>query len=66
MPRPLVDAFFHLAEEHATSAVKRIREAEVRIHKIAKYVQPKSVKPMETSLTMATIDGSISPKSSNR
>jgi len=66
MPRPLVDAFFELAEKHATSATERIREAEVRIHKIAKYIQPKSVKPMEASLTIATIDGSISPKSSNR
>jgi hypothetical protein len=66
MPRPLVDAFFQLAEEHATNALKRIREAEVRIQKIAKYIQSKPVEPIDASLTIATIDGSISPRSSNR
>jgi len=66
MPRPLVDTFFQLAEEHATNTLKKIRDAEVRIHKIAKYIESKPVKPVETSLTIATVDGSISPKSSNR
>lgn len=66
MPRPLVDAFFKLAEEHAIYALKRIKESEARIHKIAKYIQPKPVKPVEATKTIATVDGSISPKSSNR
>ncbi|MGQ9469394.1 MAG: DNA double-strand break repair nuclease NurA [Nitrososphaerales archaeon] len=66
MPRPLIDAFFQLAEEHATSTVKRIREAEKRIHSIAKFIQPKSVTPTKASITVATVDGSKSPKSSDR
>ncbi|MEM3437395.1 MAG: DNA double-strand break repair nuclease NurA [Nitrososphaerales archaeon] len=66
MPRPLVDTFFQLAEEHAINALKRIKESEARIHKIAEYIQLKTVKPKEASLTIATVDGSISPKSSNR
>jgi len=66
MPRPLIDAFFQLAEEHATSAVRRIKEAEKRIHSIAKFIQPILVTPKKASLTIATIDGSKSPKSSDR
>lgn len=68
LPLDLQHRFFELAEQEANKTVETIRELRIKLNELKKLVEPliKELKTSDKVVTVAAIDGSRSPRLSER